>query len=51
MQAPLVVTSTEVNVNELAQASLAVATAKTGVAGQLIVVGAGNVEITGAVTS
>ena len=51
VQAPLVVTSTEVNVNALPHASVAVATANTGVAGQLIVVGAGNAPITGAVTS
>ena len=41
--APLLVTSTEVSVNELPQASVAVATANTGVEGQLIVVGAGRV--------
>ncbi len=46
--APLVVTSAEVNVNALAHASVAVATANTGVAGQLIVVGAGSDPITGA---
>ena len=50
-QAPFVVTSFDVNVNALPQASAAVATAKTGVAGQLIVVGAGSDEITGAVMS
>ena len=49
--APFVVTSTEVKVNELPHASLAVATAKTGVAGQLIVVVAGKAAITGAVKS
>ena len=49
--APAVVTSFDVNVNALPQASTAVATANTGVAGQLIVVGAGNEEITGAVIS
>jgi hypothetical protein len=49
--APLVVTSFDVNVNVLPHASVAVATAKTGVAGQLIVVGAGNAAMTGAVTS
>ena len=37
--------------NALPHASVAVATANTGVAGQLIVVGAGNVPITGAVIS
>ncbi len=50
-QAPLVVTSAEVNVNTLPHASVAVATANTGVAGQLIVVGAGSDPITGAVIS
>jgi hypothetical protein len=49
--APLVVTSTDVNVNALPHPSTAVATANDGVAGQLIVVGAGREEITGAVTS
>jgi hypothetical protein len=49
--APLVVTSAEVNVNALPQASVAVAIAKTGVAGQLIVLVAGNAAITGAVIS
>jgi hypothetical protein len=38
-------------VNALPHASVAVATAKTGVAGQLIVLVAGNDEITGAVIS
>ena len=50
-QAPLVVTSVDVNVIAPPQASVAVAVAKTGVAGQLIVVGAGNAAITGAVIS
>ena len=50
-QAPLVVTSADVNVKALPQASDAVATANTGVAGQLIVVGAGSEAITGAVIS
>ena len=50
-QAPLVVASTEVKVNADPQASVAVATAKTGVAGQSIVVTPGNVAITGAVIS
>ena len=45
------VTSAEVKVNVLPQASDAVAIVKTGVAGQLIVDGAGSVEITGAVIS
>ncbi len=49
--APGVVTSAEVNVYALPQLSVAVATANTGVAGQLIVVGAGKVAITGAVIS
>ena len=47
-QAPLVVTSAEINVNALAQSSVAVATANIGIAGQLIVVGAGRAPITGA---
>ncbi len=50
-QAPLVVTSADVNVNALPHASVAVATANTGAAGQLIVVGEGNAPITGATTS
>jgi hypothetical protein len=50
-QAPFVVTSFEVKVNALPHASVAVATAKTGVAGQLMVVGAGNAAMTGAVIS
>ena len=50
-QAPLVVTSDDVSVNALPQASDAVATANTGVEGQLIVVGAGSDPITGAVIS
>ena len=37
--------------NALPQASVAVATANTGVAGQSIVLGAGKAEITGAVMS
>ena len=45
------VTSAEVSVKALPQASTAVATANTGVAGQLIVVGSGNAAITGAVIS
>ena len=50
-QEPGVVTSLEVRVNKLPQASVAVAVANSGVAGQLIVVGAGKAAITGAVTS
>ena len=50
-QAPFVVTSAEVKVNALPQSSVAVAIANTGVAGQLIVVGAGSAPITGAVIS
>ena len=50
-QAPFVVTSIEVKVNVLPHASVAVATANTGVAGQLIVVGAGKAPMTGAVIS
>ena len=49
--APLVVTSADVNVKALPQASEAVATANTGVAGQLIVDGAGSDATTGAVIS
>ena len=51
VQAPLVVTSAEVKVKALPHSSEAVATANTGVAGQLIVEGAGRDAITGAVTS
>ena len=50
-QAPVVVTSAEVNVKADPQASLAVARANTGVEGQLMVVVAGNSAITGAVMS
>ena len=50
-QAPLVVTSAEVNVNALPHSSLAVAVANTGVAGQLIVDETGKAAITGAVIS
>jgi hypothetical protein len=50
-QAPGVVTSLEVKVNSLAQASVAVAWANSGVAGQEIVDGAGKAAITGAVVS
>ena len=49
--APSVVTFTNVKVNELPQASLAVGVVNTGFAGQLIVLGAGNAVITGAVLS
>jgi len=49
--APELLTSSDVRVNMLPHSSVAVATAKEGVAGQLIVVGAGNAAITGAVTS
>ena len=49
--APFVVASTEVRVNALRHASIAVAIANTGTAGQLIVVGAGRAPITGAVIS
>ena len=47
-QAPGVVTSAEVNVNADPQASVAVATANEGVAGQSIVVTPGNAAMTGA---
>jgi hypothetical protein len=50
-QAPFVVTSAEVKMNALPQASDAVATANTGAAGQLIVDVAGSATITGAVIS
>ena len=50
-QRPGVVTSAKVNVNALPQASVAVAVANEGVAGQSIVVVPGNAAITGAVTS
>ena len=49
--AVLVLTSSKVKVNDEPQASVAVAVANTGVAGQLIVDVAGNAAITGAVTS
>ena len=45
------VTSLNVSVTEASQASVAVAVANDGVAGQSIVEGAGNVAITGAVIS
>jgi hypothetical protein len=50
-QAPFNITSVEDNENALQQASVAVAIANTGDAGQSIVVGAGSEEITGAVIS
>jgi hypothetical protein len=50
-QSPAVVASTNVKENALPQASVAVAAAKTGVAGQVIVEVAGNVAITGAAIS
>ena len=50
-QAPVVVASTEVKVNADPHASVAVATANEGVAGQLTVVAEGNGSITGAVIS
>jgi hypothetical protein len=50
-QSPAVVISAKVKVKALPHASVAVATANTGVAGQFIVVGAGKVAITGAVIS
>ncbi len=50
-QAPLVVTSAEVKVKAEPQASVAVATANTGVAGQEMVEVSGKAAITGAVTS
>ena len=49
--APFVVASVNVRLNELPHPSEAVAVAKTGVAGQLIVDGAGSDAITGAVIS
>ena len=49
--APLVVTSLNVRLNVLPHRSLAVASVNTGVAGQLIVVGAGSEAMTGAVRS
>jgi hypothetical protein len=47
----MVVTSFEVHDIALPQASVAVATANTGVAGQLMVEGEGNGAITGALIS
>ena len=49
--APEIVISFEVKVKSLPHASVAVATANAGVAGQLIVVGVGNDAMTGAVMS
>ena len=51
LQAPFVVTSINVKLNELPQASDAVAVVNEGVEGQLIVVGVGRDAITGAVMS
>ena len=51
VQAPLVIASLKFNVIALPQASIAVATANSGNAGQLIVEGAGKAPITGAVKS
>ena len=51
MHAPFVVTSADVSVKELPHASDAVATSKTGVAGQLMVADDGSDAITGASTS
>lgn len=48
IQAPGVVTSWKVSVNALPQASVAVAVAKDGVAGQSMIVGIGRDAITGA---
>jgi hypothetical protein len=48
---PPVVTSVKIKLKALPHASVAVATANIGVAGQLIVVDAGSAAITGAVTS
>ena len=50
-QSPGVLTSAKFKLKALPQASVAVAVTKEGVAGQLMVEGAGNVEITGPVTS
>jgi hypothetical protein len=50
-QSPAVVTSLNVIVNKLPHSSTAAATANTGVAGQLIVVGPGNALKIGAVRS
>ncbi len=50
-QSPCVVTSANVRENGLPQASVAVAVAKEGTAGQLMVVGAGSGAMTGAVMS
>ena len=51
VQEPGVVTSAKVRVIALPQASVAVAVANEGTAGQLMVVGAGNAPITGEVMS
>ena len=50
-QSPGIVTSEEVKVKVLEQASTAEATANSGAAGQLIVEAAGRAAITGAVIS
>ena len=50
-QSPSVVTSWNVNVKSEPQASVAVAVAKLGVSGQLIVESAGSASITGASVS
>ena len=50
-QSPLVVTSANTRLNALPHASVALAVANDGVAGQLIVDGAGNAAITGASVS
>ena len=50
-QAPGVVTVTDVQLNELPHSSMAVGIANTGIAGQLIKVGAGKASMTGAVMS
>ena len=47
-QAPFVVTSFDISAKALTHTSVAVATANTGVDGQLIVVGAGSAPIIGA---
>ena len=51
VHAPAVVASANVRVKALPHSSVAVATANTGTAGQFIVVGGGNDDITGAVIS
>ena len=51
VHSPLEVTSVKVRSKSLLQLSIAEATAKTGVSGQVMVVVAGNTAMTGAVTS